>query len=155
MVSKKDFNSAELETMRTSSSPTTVITANGEVQTNKEATEYVMQLDLFVKVMLLEEIPSVFYLGKLCEDHGFFIPLDQQSKTTSHQKWQKELIAKKTNYVPFVVPGLSASSSSSTPSPTSPSSSSQDSVSHPHSNQPRQWPQMRRQVPSVLCFLWF
>ena len=32
------------------------------------------------------------------------------------------------NYVPFVVPGLSASSSSTTPSPTSPSSSSQDSV---------------------------
>ena len=32
------------------------------------------------------------------------------------------------NHVPFVVPGLSASSSSTTPSPTSPSSSSQDSV---------------------------
>ena len=32
------------------------------------------------------------------------------------------------NYVPFGVPGLSASSSSTTPSPTSPSSSSQDSV---------------------------
>ena len=32
------------------------------------------------------------------------------------------------NYVPFVVPGLSASSSSTTPPPTSPSSSSQDSV---------------------------
>ena len=32
------------------------------------------------------------------------------------------------NYVPFVVPGFSASSSSTTPSPTSPSSSSQDSV---------------------------
>ena len=32
------------------------------------------------------------------------------------------------NYVPFVVPGLSASSSSTTLSPTSPSTSSQDSV---------------------------
>ena len=32
------------------------------------------------------------------------------------------------NYVPFVIPGISASSSSTTPSPTSPSSSSQDSV---------------------------
>ena len=32
------------------------------------------------------------------------------------------------NYVPFAVPGLSASSSSTTPSPTPPSSSSQDSV---------------------------
>ena len=33
MVSKRDFNSAELETMRISRSPTTVMTANGEVQT--------------------------------------------------------------------------------------------------------------------------
>ena len=38
MVSKKDLNSAELETRRTSRSPTTVTTANGEVQTREEAT---------------------------------------------------------------------------------------------------------------------
>ena len=53
MVSQKDFNSAELETMRTSRSPTTVMTANGEVQT-REATVNVNQSDLFVTVMLLE-----------------------------------------------------------------------------------------------------
>ena len=38
MISKKDLNSAELETVTTSRSPMTVITANGEVQTNEEAT---------------------------------------------------------------------------------------------------------------------
>ena len=44
MVRKKDFDSAELETMRTSRrSPTTVMTANGEVQTREEATENVKQ----------------------------------------------------------------------------------------------------------------
>ena len=52
MVRKKDLNSAELETMRTSRSPTTLMTANGEVQTREEATVYVKQLDLYVKVML-------------------------------------------------------------------------------------------------------
>ena len=41
MVSKKDLNSAELETMRTSRNPTTLMTANGEVQTREEATVYV------------------------------------------------------------------------------------------------------------------
>ena len=41
--------------MRTSRS---VTTANGEVQTRKEARVYVKQLDLFVKVMLLEESPA-------------------------------------------------------------------------------------------------
>ena len=38
MISKKDLNFAELETVTTSRSPTTVITANGEVQTHEEAT---------------------------------------------------------------------------------------------------------------------
>ena len=50
MVSKKDLNSAELETMRTSSSPTVVMTANGEVQTREEATVFVRELDLFVQI---------------------------------------------------------------------------------------------------------
>ena len=71
MVSKRDLNSVELETMRTSMSPTTVMIANGEVQTREEATVSVKELDLFVTVMLLEETPPVLCLGKLCEDHGF------------------------------------------------------------------------------------
>ena len=40
-VSKSDLNSAELETMRTSRSPTTVMTANGKVLTEEEATVFV------------------------------------------------------------------------------------------------------------------
>ena len=38
MMSRKDLNSAELETVRISKRPMTVFTANGEVQTNEEAT---------------------------------------------------------------------------------------------------------------------
>ena len=45
MVGKRDLNSAELKTMRTSRSPTKVMTANGEVQTREEATVYVKELD--------------------------------------------------------------------------------------------------------------
>ena len=37
MISKKDLNSAEMESLTKSCSPTTVITANGEVQTHEEA----------------------------------------------------------------------------------------------------------------------
>ena len=49
MVSKRDLDSAGLETMRTSRSPTTVMTANGEVQTREEATVHVKELDLFIR----------------------------------------------------------------------------------------------------------
>ena len=71
MVGKKDLDSAELETMRTKRSPTTVMTGNGEVRTREETTVCVKELDLLVTVMLLEETPAVLSLGKLCEDHGY------------------------------------------------------------------------------------
>ena len=119
MVSKKDLNSAELETIRTSRSPTTVMTANGEVQTREEATVHVKQLDLFVKFMLLEETPAVLSLGKLCEDHGYTYHWIS-GQEPHHIRNGKRTDWNKSNSVPFVVPGLSASFSSTTPSPTSP-----------------------------------
>ena len=126
MVSKRDLNSAELETVRTSRSPTTVTTANGEVQTKEEATENVKALVLFVTVMFLEETPVVLCLGKLCEDHGC------TNHWTSGQKPHltkdgKRIDCNTSNYVPFAVPGLSTSSST-TPTPTSSTSSSQHSL---------------------------
>ena len=71
MISKKDLNSAELETVTTSKSPTTVITANGKVQTNEEATVYVKELDVFLTMKVLEDTPAVLSLGKFCDEHGY------------------------------------------------------------------------------------
>ena len=116
VVSEKDFNSTELATMRTSSGPLTVMAANGEVRTNKEATIFVKHLDLLVKVMLLQETPAVLSLEKLCDEHGY----------TYHGK---KFDCNISNHVPFIVPGISASSSSPTPSSTSSPSSSQESAS--------------------------
>ena len=58
MISKKDLNSAELVTLTTSRSPTTVITANG-VQTHEEATVYVKELNTFLTMKVLEDTPAV------------------------------------------------------------------------------------------------
>ena len=41
MISKKDLNDAEMDTLTKSCSPTIVTTANGEVQTHEVATFYV------------------------------------------------------------------------------------------------------------------
>ena len=76
-------------------------------------------------VMLLEETPAVLSLGKLCEDHGY--TYHWTSGQNPHLTKKGKIIdCNISNYVPFVVPGLSTSSST-TPTPTS-SSSSQDSV---------------------------
>ena len=112
--------------MRISKNPTTVMTANGEVQTREEATAYVKELDLFVTVMLLEEAPAVLSLGKLREDHGYTYHWTSGQKPHL-TKNSKRIDCNISNYVPIVVPGLSTSSSTR-PTPTSSSSSSQESV---------------------------
>ena len=92
MVSKRDLNSAELETMRTSKNPTTVMTANGEVQTREGATVYVKELDLFVTVILLWRNTRSSFTREALRGSWVHLPLDQWSKTTSHQKKTKESI---------------------------------------------------------------
>ena len=86
MVSKKDLNRAELETVRISKSPTMVMTANVEVLAKEEATVYVRELDLFVTVMLLENTPAVLSLEKLCEEFEYRLPMGGWPETTSHQE---------------------------------------------------------------------
>ena len=66
VISKKDLNSAEMDTLTMS-----VIAANGEVQTHEEATVYVKELDVFLTMKVLENTPAVLSLGKLCDEHGY------------------------------------------------------------------------------------
>ena len=84
MISQKDLNSAELETVTTSRSPTTVTTANGEGQTNEEAIVYVRELDMFLTMKVLEDTPAVFIARKALRWTWILIWVDQRSKTTSH-----------------------------------------------------------------------
>ena len=71
MISKKDLNDAEMDTLTKSCSPTTVITANGEVQTHEEATVSVKELDTFLTMKVLEDTPAVLSLGKICDENGY------------------------------------------------------------------------------------
>ena len=70
MISKKDLDSAKMDTLTTTRSPTTVITAKGEVQTHEEATVYVKELDTHPTTKALKDTPAVLSLGKLCDEHG-------------------------------------------------------------------------------------
>ena len=63
MISKKDLSEAEMDTLTKSCSPTIVITANGEVQTQEEAIVYVKELDMFLTMKVLENTPAVLSLG--------------------------------------------------------------------------------------------
>ena len=70
-ISTKDLSDAEMDTLTKSCSPTTVITATGEVQTREEATVYVKELEIFLTMQVLENTPAVLSLGKLCDENGY------------------------------------------------------------------------------------
>ena len=132
MISKKDLNSAEMDTLTKSCSPTIVITANGEVQTHEEATVYVKELDILLTMTVLENTPAVLSLGKLCDEHGYSCEWINGQKPHLIEngiriQWNTE------NFVPIVVPGLLASSSSSSHSSTSMTLSRQER-NHPTSS---------------------
>ena len=118
MISKKDLNSAEMDTLTTSRSPTMVITANGEVQTHEEAIVCVKELDIFLTLEVLENTPAVLSLGKLCDENGYSYEWINGQKTHLIKNGIR-IQCNTEKFVPIVVPGLSTSSSSSLPSSTS------------------------------------
>ena len=71
MISKKDLSEAEMDTLTKSCSPTIVITANGEVQTQEEAIVCVKELGRFWTMKVLENTPAVLSFGKLCDENGY------------------------------------------------------------------------------------
>ena len=64
MIRKKDLSYAEMDILRKSCSPTIVITANGEVQTQEEAIVYVQELDIFLTMEVLENHASSIVVWK-------------------------------------------------------------------------------------------
>ena len=111
MISKKDLNDDEMDTLTKSCSPTIVITANGELQTHEEATVYVKELDIFLKMKVLENTPAVLSLGKLCDENGYSHEWINGQKQHLIQNGIR-IQCNTENFVPIVVPGLSTSSSS-------------------------------------------
>ena len=126
MISKKDLNSAELESVTTSRSPTTVFAADGEVQTNEEATVYVRELDIFLTMKLFEDTPAVLSLKKLCDEHGYSFEWINGQKPHLIKKGVR-IQCNTENFVPIVVPGLSTSCSSGSYQSTSRTPSRQES----------------------------
>ena len=92
MISKKDLNSAEMDTLTMSCSPTIVIPANGEVQTHEEATVYVKELDIFLTLKVLVSTPAVLSLGKLCDENGYSYEWINSQKTLLITKWDSNTV---------------------------------------------------------------
>ena len=107
-------------------------TANGEVQTHEEAIVHVKELDLFLTMKVLEDTPAVLSLGKLCDEHEYSYEWINGQKPHLIKNGIRTQCNTE-NFVPIVVPGLSASSSASFPSSTSMKPSQQE-IDHPTSS---------------------
>ena len=112
MISKKDLNSAEMETLTKSCSLAIVITANGEVQTHEEAIVYVKEMDIFLTMKVLDNTPAVLSLGELCDENGYSYEWINGQKPHLIKDGIR-IICNTENFIPIVVPGLSSSSSGS------------------------------------------
>ena len=88
MIRREDLNSAELETLTIFRCPTTVITANGEVETHEEATVYVREVENFLSVKNPRAYASSVIARKALRGSRISIWEGRWSKTTSHSKWR-------------------------------------------------------------------
>ena len=130
MISKKDLSDAEMDTLTLSCSLTIVIIANGEVQTHEEAIVYVKELDIFLTMKVLEDTPAVSSLGKALRCYVWI----NGQKTDLIQNGIR-IQCNTENFVPIVVPGLSASSSSGSYQSTSRTPARQESHRHRQQHQ--------------------
>ena len=87
-----------------------------------------MIFNLFVTVQVLEETPAVLSLGKLCDNHGYSYEWVSGQKPRLTQNGKSIIISKTDNFVPLVVPGLSANSGSVSSSTSPPQDSSRREV---------------------------
>ena len=94
-------NSAELVAVRVFRNPTTIVTANGEMRTNENATVYVNDLDLFVAEQILEDTSAVLSLGKRLEYHAYSFVWNNGPK-----KHLKKMLEYTMQHVLIVVPGF-------------------------------------------------
>ena len=117
MISKKDLSDVEMDTLSKSCNPTIVVTANGEVQTHEEATVFVKELDIFLTMKVFENTPAVLSIGKLCDEKGYSYEWINGQKPHLMKNGIRTQCNTE-NFVPIVVPGLSASSSSGSDSST-------------------------------------
>ena len=124
MLSNKERSSSELDTLGRSRNSTVEHAANGEVHTNEEAQVHVHDLDLRDSANTRRNACSVYRLENSAKNMD--IPCEWDSgKQPRLTKEGKTIVCKTDNFVPLVVPGLSASSGSNS----STTSISQDSSS--------------------------
>ena len=111
MISKKDLNSAELETMRISRNPTRVMTANGEVQTKRRSHGICQRIGLIRDSDASGRNTRRFFRSESSARIMGILTHWTSGQKPHLTKKGKRIESNISNYVPLVVPGLSTRSS--------------------------------------------
>ena len=132
VFSKKNWNSAEWETVTTSRSPTTVKNSQWRSADAWRGHSLRQRIGKFLDYECLREYASSLIARKALRWRRIFLRMDQRSKSHLVQNGIR-IQCNTENFVPIVVLGLSTSSSSSLPSSTSVTPSRQE-INHPTSS---------------------
>ena len=104
IVSKMSLTPEELETVEVSRFLTSVITANGSIDTTEEAIACVNDLDMFVTIQLFEDTPACATSWKLGEDN---VSSYEWKKVKHRIFFRMARLYFADNFVPIVMPGRS------------------------------------------------
>ena len=126
MVSRKDLNSAELENRENLQKSDDGCDSQRGSANKRRGNSFCRELALFVTVMLSRRYTGSSLTRKTLRRSRVYLPLDQWTRPQLINNGRR-IECNMANGVPFVVPGLSTSSSSSF-SPTSSTSLSQEAV---------------------------
>ena len=96
LLHRKDLNSAELDIVRVFTNPTTVVTANGDVQTNGEPTVYVSILICSLRTNLLVRRPQSCRLVNSSIITDIFCEWTSYQKTHPHKNGRTSTATRKT-----------------------------------------------------------
>ena len=113
LVSKNYLHKKEIKTIRRSLTPVHLSTANGEVIAEYTALLYVKELGVCVEAYILDDVPPVLSLGKLCDEEGFEFEWKNKKATLSHPDKKIfgtpiKIVSKIMSKVPMVYPAADA-----------------------------------------------
>ena len=108
MMSKMDMSPEELETVKASRRPTTVITANGSMYATEEVIVFLKEMDMFVSVQLLEDRHSSNAVSGETLRRKEYSCEWNEGQNPNVIKNNKNVPCTCDNFVPIVGPGLSS-----------------------------------------------
>ena len=103
----KYLRDEEKKTVRKTSRPVRLSTANGKIEVDTVVDIYIDELDVTVEAFVLEDSPPILSIGRLCKHHGFAcVWAGDQDPVLYGSKFRTAIQLRIKSDVPFLLPRI-------------------------------------------------